>query len=248
MDYFLLSHVYYDKSSHISARKALYNVRDMKKLLFIIICTAALLLCGGGRAAEASELTYTYAQAITTTAYFFSQKDLSTSLFAVPYTYYVRIVREDGQWYYVQYAADEGIYRALFGYVLKSDFVTLDEAPETTYLFKSLTITYTAEGDNSSLPALDEIEMQAAFYGTYYSGATAYSYVLCGDSFGYILGANDDYTLNEIYTPAEDTYIEDDSGGASDSGGNIVTAVIIIALTLGAIMLVFLSSKKIKTD
>ena len=206
------------------------------------------MFCGRDGTAEAADMTDSYAQAITTTAYFFSRKDLSSSLFAVPYTYYVRIVREDGQWYYVQYAADDGIYRALYGYVLKSDFITLDEPPETTYLFRSITVTYTVEGDNSSLPALDKIEVQAAFYGTYYSGATAYSYVLCGDSFGYIPGANDDYPLNEIYSPEDDTYAEDESDGDGGGGGSIATAVIVIALTLGAIILVFLTSKRKKPD
>ena len=217
----------------------------MKKLLFIIICAAAMAFCGGGKVAEASSVTPAYAQAVTTTAYFFTQKDLSTSLFAVPYTYCVSILRDDGQWYYVQYAADEGIYRALYGYVLKSDFIVVDGPPPATYLFKSVTITYSAGDGDSSLPSLGEIEMEAAFYGTYYSGATAYSYVLCGDTFGYIEGANDDYPLNEIYVPELEEPEEDES--QSDSGG-VVTAVIIVSLTAGAIILVFLSSRKKKLD
>ena len=221
----------------------------MKKLLFIIICAAAFIFCGGGginrsSAAYASSLPQKYAQAVTTTAYFFSQKDLSTSLFAVPYTYYVRVVRDDGQWYYVQYAEDEGIYRALYGYVLKSDFETVDEPPAVTYLFKSLTITFSAGDENSSLPALGEIEMEAAFYGTYYSGATAYSYVLCGDSFGYIAGANDDYPLNPLPSDEEETTEEEPDGG----GNAVVTAVVIVALAAGAIILIYLSTKKKKSE
>lgn len=195
---------------------------------------------GGGGRAEASSRDYGYAQAVTTTAYFFSQKDLSTSLFAVPYTYFVKVIREDGQWYYVSYAEDEGLYRAVYGYVLKSDFVQCEQ-PQTTYLFKSVTITYSAGGENPSLPSLGEIDMEAAFYGTYYSGATAYSYVLCGDSFGYIAGANDDYPLNPLVTRSEDEPPPESDGNAA------VTAVVIVALAAGALVLVFLSSRKKKT-
>lgn len=197
----------------------------------------------GGTGATAYADAERYAQAVNAAAYFFSQKDLSSSLFAVPYTYCVKILRDDGQWYYVQYAEDEGIYRALYGYVLKSDFAVLDEPPAATYLFKSITITYTA-GDDSSLPALGEIEMEAAFYGTYYSGATAYSYVLCGDSFGYITGANDDYPLNPLPGDGGDDTPGSDDGG----GGSIVTAVIIVALAAGAVVVLYLSSKKRKSD
>lgn len=215
----------------------------MKKLLFIIICAAALIFSGGGGVARASEQSDRYAQAVTTTAYFFSQKDLSTSLFAVPYTYFVRVVRDDGQWYYVSYAEDEGLYRALYGYVLKSDFVLCEESPPVTYLFKSITITYTAGDESSSLPSLGEIDMEAAFYGTYYSGATAYSYVLCGESFGYIAGANDDYPLNPLVTESGGN--EKEEGGSDNA---VVTAVIIVALAAGALVLVFLSSRKKKTE
>ncbi len=215
----------------------------MKKLLFIIICIIALTFCGTGGRAEASAETESYAQAANSTAYFFSQKDLSTSLFAVPYTYCVRIVRDDGQWYYVQYAEDEGIYRALYGYVLKSDFYLLTEPPPDIYLIKSVTITYSAGDDSASLPALGEIEVEAAFYGTYYSGATAYSYVLCNGSFGYIAGANDDYPLNPLPTDETEETVDESGGDAS-----VVTAVVIVALASGAIILVFLSTKKRKSD
>ena len=122
----------------------------MKKLLTAIICAAMIAVnFAGVEPARASQTSYTYAQAVTETAYFFTQKDVSTSLFAVPYTYCVRVVRDDGQWYYVQYAEDEGIYRAVYGYVLKSDFTLLDSEPPATYLFKSITVTYSA-GDGES--------------------------------------------------------------------------------------------------
>lgn len=182
-----------------------------------------------------------FAQAINRTAYFFAEKDESTSLFAVPYTYCVRIVRDEGAWYYASYAEDEGIYRRLYGYVLKSDFEIVAAPPENVYLSKLINITYSADGADPSLPSLGEIEMEAAFYGTYYSGATAYSYVLCGDSFGYIAGANDDYALNELLKDGQDA-----PPAEENDGGAVAAAVIIIALAGGALIVLFLSSRKRK--
>lgn len=216
----------------------------MKKLLLIIICIASFAVSTISPVYAAEQTAGdTYARASSRAAYFFEQKDLSTSLFAVPYTYCVKILRDDGDWYYVQYAEDEGIYRALYGYVKKEDFSLLKEAPEVTYLFKSITITYSADDGDTSLPVLDEIEVEAAFYGTYYSGATAYSYVLCRDSFGYIRGANDDYPL--IDTPSGGNDAPTDNGADS---GQIVTAVIIVALSAGAMILIFVSSRKHKSE
>lgn len=212
----------------------------LSKLALIIICAAALLFPPGADRAAASSAEPRYAQAVSQTAYFFSQKDLSSSLFAVPYTYCVQVIREDGQWYYARYAEDEGIYRALYGYVLKDDFALLDEPPAATYLIKSLKVTYSAGTIDPSLPALGEIEMEAAFYGTYYSGATAYSYVLCGDTFGYVEGAGGDYPLNPLPSAREDEEPADEGGGA-------VTAVIIAALAAGALVLVFISVRKKKS-
>ena len=138
-------------------------------------------------------------------------------------------------------AEDEGIYRRLYGYVLKSDFEIVAAPPENAYLSKLINITYSADGADPSLPSLGEIEMEAAFYGTYYSGATAYSYVLCGDSFGYIAGANDDYALNELLKDGQDAPpVEKNDGGA------VAAAVIIIALAGGALIVLFLSSRKRK--
>ncbi|MGN0815089.1 MAG: hypothetical protein ACI4MH_07645 [Candidatus Coproplasma sp.] len=242
----------------------------MKKLLLLIICIVALAQSAfsyaspGGLfqsvsasvsdgyfqsvSAYAAEQTGSgttgsvlYARAVVADGYFFTQKDLSTSLFAVPYTYCVQVIREDGEWYYVKYAEDSGVYRAMYGYVLKKDFTPLYERPDVVYLYKPITITYRADEGASSLPVLGEITVEAAFYGTYYSGATAYSYVLCQGSFGYIQGANDDYPLNIVEQPEPDDETEETSGGVNSA---LVTAIVLVALAAGALILLFVSTRK----
>lgn len=194
----------------------------------------------GGSGGTAS--SFIYARAAVTDGYFFTQKDLSSSLFAVPYTYCVQIIREDGEWYYAKYAEDSGIYRALYGYVLKEDFTPLHEKPDVTYLYKPITVTFRADDSSPSLPVLGEITIDAAFYGTYYSGATAYSYVLCQGSYGYIQGANDDYPLNIIEKPEPDEPTQEQESESVNTG--LVTAIIIVALAAGAIILLFVTTRK----
>ncbi|MGN0817582.1 MAG: hypothetical protein ACI4L9_01315 [Candidatus Coproplasma sp.] len=230
----------------------------MKKLLFIIICIAALLPATSEplframffpttyrafaeQTQSSSTGQVTYARAAVTDGYFFTQKDMSTSIFAVPYTYCVQVLREDGEWYYVKYAEDSGVYRALYGYVLKEDFTPLYERPEVTYLYKPVTITYRADDSSSSLPVLGEITVEAAFYGTYYSGATAYSYVLCQGSFGYIQGANDDYPLNKVDEPVPEEEEKKETGGVNSG---LVTAIVLVALAAGALILLFVTTRK----
>jgi hypothetical protein len=170
-----------------------------------------------------------YARANSRTSYFFTQKDVSTSIFAVPYTYCVQVIRQDSDWYYVKYADDVGLYRSLYGYCRTADFDLLSQTPDVIYLTKTISVTYTAEESSITLPVLNQLTVDAAFYGTYYSGATAYSYVLCQGSFGYISGANDDYPLNIIETTEPSDTPEEDT---TDTPTTTTLAPIIIALAL----------------
>ncbi len=181
-----------------------------------------------------------YARATSREAYFCTSADLATGIFAVPYTYCVEILSEDGDWYRVKYAEDYGIYRAVYGYVQKSDFEVLSEAPQTVYLYKSVSVTFSQDAPAGNLPVIDDITVTAAFYGSYYSGAAGYSYVLCDDSFGYIVGANEDYPLILPEDDAADT--EDDA--QPNNSVTVVAAVVIGALALLALALLVLSGKK----
>jgi hypothetical protein len=224
----------------------------MKRILtiFASLILSALICCtplscnfSFALADSTTQVTYSYARAIVKAGYFFKDKDLSTSLFAVPYTYCVQIIRDDGDWYYVKYAEDTGIYKALYGYCQKADFKPLTTKPDVTYLYKSLIITYKASDSSSTLPVLNELNVEAAFYGTYYSGATAYSYVLCQDSFGYISGANDDYPLNTI---EEESEVEQDEQTSTSNTTNsqVITAVALTALAVAALLILCFTAKK----
>lgn len=207
----------------------------------IFVCTAftsAIFTTEYARAEAGAR----YARATTRECYFYSSPQNSAALFAVPYTYCVEITGEDGDWYAATYAEDTGDFRAVRGYVKKSQFLPLDGTPEVVWLNKTVSITFSQETPPGNLPVIDDITLSAAFYGTFYSGGAGYSYVLCEDSFGYITGAIEDYPIIEEQKPQED---QPQQSPAPD-GGAIVAFVAIALLVVLAAALLFLSGKKSK--
>lgn len=190
--------------------------------------------------------TYSYlARPIGRECYFFSDKDLSTALFAVPYTYTVQVIRDDGEWLYASYAADEGGYKKLYGYCRSNEFEAVPSTPKQLYLNKTVLVTYTAGGGQGSFNPPSDLQVEAAYYGVYRHGANFYSYVLCRGSFCYIEGDNGDYPLNEY---EEQTTNPDAGEGEKNSGSGttgLIIFIVILAVALVAVGgLAFTSKRK----
>lgn len=220
----------------------------MKRFTVLLICLMLSAFAFAPQPVFAAESNY--ARAATRTAYFFTEKNTATSIFAVPYTYCVEVIREDGDWYYVRYANDTGIYKSLYGYCRKEDFTLESGTPGVTYLYKTVTVNYSVNNNNSTLPVLSQIAVEAAYYGTYYSGATVYSYVYCQGSFGYIEGANDDYPLN---LPDDKPSDDGENNGGSDEktgGFNVgaVVAIVILAVLVAVVLIIYFATRKPKIE
>ncbi len=218
----------------------------MKRLTVIVCCIVLLIPTALIKPVYAASPRY--ARAAVVDAYFCSDKSETTSLFAVPYTYCIEIIRDDGDWYYARYASDSGIYKAVYGYCKKQDFTPESGTPQVTYLYKTVTVNYTADGNASSLPVLGEIAVEAAYYGAYESGGAGYSYVYCQGSFGYIAGKNDDYPLN---TPASGTGDRPSDGGDSKSSGlnfGSIAFIVIASLSVVVVLVIYFTTKKPKID
>ena len=195
-------------------------------------------LKGGMRA---SALTARYARADAKDIYFCERKDLNYALFTIPYTYCVEILSTDGEWYYVKYAEDYALYKALYGYCLSVNLTPVETPPDKIYLNMPVTVTFRTDTPVGSLPVLGEMNVTAAFYGTYYAGATAYSYVLYDGKFGYIYGANDNYPLNEIPV---DTPPEEPSGAIGSSNTKLITVLALVGLAAVTLIVLYFTSRK----
>lgn len=185
-----------------------------------------------------------YARANHEEAYFYSE-DRKRSLFAVPETYYVEVLDEEGEWYKVQYADNAGNYKALNGYCKKQDFTLETAEPRKIYLNKTVMVTYTAPENTSSLPALDNLKYEAAYYGNYKHGGDDYSYVYCQGSFGYILGKIEDYEPNAPVFA---------NGGGTESGSGAglnfatIAFIVIASLSVVVILIIYFTTKKPRID
>lgn len=182
-----------------------------------------------------------YARADSRNVYFCKQRDLSTAIFTIPYTYCVNIISEDGDWYYVSYGENNGLYETLHGYCKKDGLTRVETPPENIYLNKTVRVTFHSDAPSGGLPVLNELNVTAAFYGTFYSGPTAYSYVRYDGSYGYISGANDDYPLNEIPTDAPPPDTPKETGGDEIK---IIIAVALAALAAAALVILYFTGRK----
>lgn len=189
-----------------------------------------------------------YARAKNREAYFCEEADENTSLFAVPYTYCVEVLGVEGEWYRVRYLSDVGVYKSVVGYCRKDNFDPEYGTPETTFLYKTVTVSFSAGGNiPSKLPVLSEIAVEAAYYGSYYKGGVYYTYVFCQGSFGYIEGRYEDYALNNP-TPTPD-----DKGNNSESGGSglnfaSVAFIVIASLSVVVLLIIYFTTKKPRID
>lgn len=217
----------------------------MKRLTVTIFCV--MLIFAAPTFAPVYAASPAYARAIDDKAYFCAYKDDYTSVFAVPYTYCVEVLRDEGEWYYVRYADNAGIYKSVEGYCKKEHFEPEYGTPQTTYLYKTVTINFSAGGNSSDLPVLNEIAVEAAYYGSYEKGGVYYSYVLCQGSFGYINGKFDDYELN---VP---THTPDDNGDARENGRSglnfaSIAFIVIASLSIVVILIIYFTTKKPRID
>ena len=185
-----------------------------------------------------------YAIATSTRVYICEEPDENSDLFAVPYTYYVEILRELDDWYHVRYAANDGLYEPVQGYCKKDGLMIVGSPPENAYLYYPIEITLTSAPREQWLPSV-EVTVTAAFYGNYVKGASTYKCVRYDGKFGYIEGELTDYPTNVIpSTPA----FSQGGGTQSKDDGNakLITVVIICALAAGAVIILIVTGRRKK--
>lgn len=186
-------------------------------------------------AGESSRL----ARADSRSVYFCDEMDDGAARFAIPYTYCVRVLETVDGWYRVKYAEDVGEYRALYGYCRKTGLTEIAEPPENVFLNMTVSVKFSQEPIDPSLPAFSGVTVEAAYYGAYYLDGAAYSYVLYGGEFAYVVGANDGYPLNEIpQKPAPS------SGKGADV--KLILVISLIAVAAAALLILYFTGKTAK--
>lgn len=214
-------------------------MKILKSVILPVLIIMIFLFPARSSAARALTCRYAYAD-LGSAAYFCTEKSADSAVFIIPQTYCVEILAEEGEWYYVKYAEDSGIYRAAYGYCLKSELIPTNEPLENMYLNLPINVTFRTDEINSLLPPL-QIVITAAYYGEYMLGKTKLSYVYCNDKFGYVAQTVTDYPLNELPKPATGDDIKEPENG---NNSTLVTAVVITVAAVVAIAFLYFSSKR----
>ena len=211
-------------------------------ILSILICILPSAFALTASADTVKPLRYAYVD-LGATVYLCTDKNKSSAIFAIPETYCVEILKEENGWLYVRYAEDSGIYRAVTGYCLKDELVPCDRPLEKPYLYSTVTVRYSADETGGVLPGLSDLEMPAAYYGAYTVAGVKYSYVLCGDSFGYVSGSLENYPLNTL--PTSPTFSETPPP-ATDTA--LISVIAILGIAALAVVVLFVSCRKPPRD
>lgn len=214
-------------------------MKAFKAVILPLLILIAVFLPSAEVAARAATPKYAYADA-GSEAYFCAEKNAESALFIIPQTYCVEILAEEGLWYYVKYAADAGIYRAVYGYCLKSEVIPTDEPLENLYLNLPVNLIFRTDEVNSLLPPL-QITVTSAYYGEYTLGKSKLAYVYCNEKFGYAPQTVTDYPLNELPAPVSGSDVTPPEAGDDST---LITVIVIAVIASGAIIVLYFSSKK----
>ena len=214
-------------------------MKVLKAVLISVLTALVFILSGSPVTAHAATPRYAYAD-LGSEVYFCTEKSAESAVFIIPQTYCVEILAEEGIWYYVKYAEDSGIYRAVYGYCLKTELVALNEPLENLYLNLPINVTFRTDEVNPILPPL-QIIMTAAYYGEYMLGKTKLAYVFCNDKFGFVPQTVTDYPLNELPKPVSGGDITKPTDGDNST---LITVIVITVAAAAAIVVLYFSSKK----
>lgn len=219
----------------------------MKLFRVALITALAILICVlpfSPLTADGETLRYAYASASDKEedkTYFCNEKNPSKALFAIPATYCVEILKDDGEWYYCRYARDEGAYKALRGYCLKANLTPIETPLENEYLNYTFPVDFCAEQSNFQIDPF-KVTLTVAFYGNGTMNATGMSYVSYNGDFGYVPDSKDDYPRNDIPQSALST----DVTGQNSANASLITAVVITVIAAVAVAVLYFAGKRPK--
>lgn len=221
----------------------------MKYVKFALCAALSILICLPFAVQRTAwgETSFRYAYAWDETeegekAYLCEKKDISTAWFAIPETYCVEILGEEGEWYECRYAKNEGAYKALYGYCLKSNLIPIKEPLENEYLNYTFKVELRADLGGSPIKPLT-VPLTVAFYGNGKMNASGLSYVYYDGNYGYVAGQITGYPRNDLPQPTLST---DVTQGGNPLNATLITAAVITVVAVIAVAVLYFAGKRPK--
>ena len=217
----------------------------MKYLKVALVATLSILICLSFAAPQEArgEAAFRYAYAKERDkVYFYEDKKASSALFAIPETYCVEILKDEGEWCYCRYAKNEGAYKAQFGYCLKGELTFIEEPLENEYLNHTFDVEFCAEQGSSQIDPF-KVKLTVAFYGNGTMNSAGMSYVGYGDGCGYVPDTVDDYPLNDVPQPTVSTDVKEQENSFNVT---LITAAVITVIAVVAVAVLYFAGKRPK--
>ena len=174
--------------------------------------------------------------------YFCENKNLDSAKFAIPKTYCVEILKDEGEWYYCRYAKDEGSYKALRGYCLKAYLTPVEEPFENEYLNYTFDVDFYAKQSNTLIDPF-KVTLTVAFYGNGTMNAAGMSYVYYEGKSGYVAGQVIDYPKNNLPQPTVSTDVKRQGNSVN---ATLITAAVITVVAVIAVAVLYFAGKRPK--
>ena len=174
--------------------------------------------------------------------YFYEEKKSSSALFAIPETYCVEILKDEGDWCYCRYARDEGAYKSIRGYCRKSELTFIEEPFENEYLNHTFDVDFYAEQGSSQIDPF-KVTLTVAFYGNGTMNAAGMSYVRYGTEYGYVPDTVNNYPLNDVPQPTVSTDVKQQENSVN---ATLITAAVITVIAVVAVAVLYFAGKRPK--
>ena len=219
-------------------------ITAMKRLLPILLSALLLFLPHAAVRTSAAlrasaEEAPRYAVAAQTDVWFYASESEESGLFLMPYTYYVRVLREGTLFTAVQYLDDVQPYKTITGFCRTDKLTFVDFVPQRPYLRREITVTYTVQNGETLMGsgAFRTLERTFVYYGTSYSGTQRFYYVYADGVFDYVPA------VGEIVYELNDDYLKETSGGgtegpASEAAGISALQIVVLCLAAAALVVV----------
>lgn len=200
----------------------------MKRLMALLLLAGALLFPPAPPRAARAEEAERYAVAAQEGVWFYAAENEESGLFQIPYTYYVRVLKEGTLYTAVQYLDNVAPYRAVTGFCKTDELTFVDFIPERPYLHREITVVYRVAGEAlMGSGAFDKLEKTFVYYGTSYSGTARFFYVMADGIFDYVPATQEIvYDLNTDYLKPSSA--EDPAPEPAPSSSPSVIQVIVI--------------------
>lgn len=221
----------------------------MKRLIALLVLLFSGCFClppSLSASAEEERQEERYAVAAREDVWLYSAENEESGLFLLPYTYYVRVLREGALFTAVRYLDDVSPYKSVTGYCKTELLTFVDFIPERPFLRREISVVYTIPAETTmGRGSFDKIEKKFVYYGASYAGTARFYYVYADGIFDYVPA------MQEVLFELNTDYLKPSSGEApppeeTGSSPSALQIVVICAagLAVAAIAAIVLRGKR----